>query len=267
MAQMMPSNLGKKDIESLVQEATSAMLKGDVAAAHAVAERGIAAGAEHPFLLKVEALWLHTNGQYSDALRLFHHARTLAPDDPSILNGIAGCLAGMGEYDAAQKILDAALELTPSASATHYLRGWIFEAARDFQAARASYERALSLSPNFVEALAGLASVAAQIGDFETARARAKQTFALLPQQPTASIALAMAEIAQGEASIAEGRMRSLLNTPGQSNRERAMAWGVLGDSLDAQGRAAEALDARREKDEEFRRAAGLTEKLDAPES
>ena len=88
-----PQSLSPRDIERMIQDAVAAMQRGDVAAAHRVAERSIEAGAEHPFLLKIEALWLHSKGQFRDALRLFHHARTLAPEDPSILNGIAGCLA------------------------------------------------------------------------------------------------------------------------------------------------------------------------------
>ncbi len=249
-------------IERLVQEAATAMRKGDLAAARALAQEGIADGAEHPFLLKVEALWLHATGQYRDALRTFHHARTLTPADPSILNGIAGCLSGMGEYDAALKIIDASLELAPDASPTHYLRGWILEATRDFPAARKSYERAVSLSPTHVEALAGLASVAVCVGDFAAARARAAQALALDPQQATATIALAMTEIKQGEAPAAEGRVRKLLNTPGLPAGARALAWDVLGDALNAQGRTTEASAALREKADEFRSAAAES---DAP--
>ncbi|MGA7712327.1 MAG: sulfotransferase [Rhizomicrobium sp.] len=255
MAEMTPANLRDQEIERVVQQAVAAMRRGDLAAAFAIAEKEIAAGAEHPFLIKVKALWLHNDGQFQEALKTFHHARTLTPDDPSILNGIAGSLAGMGEYDAALRIVDASLELAPDSSPTHYLRGWILEAARDYPAARTSYERAVSLSPTHVQALAGLASVAVRLDDFVSARARATQALALAPQQPTATVALAMAEAEQGNASLAEDRIRNLLKTRAKLPfRARALAWGVLGDALDAQDRTEEAFAAYREKADEFRR-------------
>lgn len=258
--------LTEQETARLVREAAATLQKGDLAAAHAIAERGIDAGSEHPFLLKVKALWLHNNGQYQEALRAFHFARTLTPDDPSILGGIAGCLAGMGEYDAALKIVDAALKLAPYDAATHFLRGWIHEAAGNLPLARESYERILSLSPRNVPALAGLASVAARLNDFTAARVRAAEALALDPRQATATIALAMAEVAQGEATAAESRIRNLLQIDLPS-RARGVAWGVLADALDAQGRTEEALDARREKDGELRRGTAAAEKSDEPKS
>jgi tetratricopeptide (TPR) repeat protein len=263
MAELMSGKLKDQAIERIVQDASTAMRKGDVAAAHAVAERGIAEGIEHPFLLKVEALWLHNNGQYRDALRTFHHARTLTPDDPMILNGIAGCLAGMGEYNAALKMVDASFELAPDASPTHYLCGWILEAARDYPAARASYERATSLDPAHIQALAGLACVAVRLEDFAAARAWAARALALDSLQPTATIALAMAEIELGEAPAAEDRARNLLKISARlPNRARAMALGVLGDALDAQDRTTEAFIAWREKAEGFHQATATAEPL-----
>lgn len=251
----MTANLRDQEIERAVQQAVAAMRRGDLSAAFAIAEKEITAGAEHPFLLKVKALWLHNDGQFQEALKIFHHARTLTPDDPSILNGIAGSLAGMGEYDAALQMVAASLELAPDSSPAHYLRGWILEAARDYPAARMSYERAVSLSPTHVQALAGLASVAVRLDDFASAHARAMQALAIAPQQPTATVALAMAEAEQGNATLAEDRIRKLLMSAAKLPfRARALAWGVLGDALDAQDRTEEAFAAYREKADEFRR-------------
>ena len=258
--------LTEQETARLVREVEAVLRKGDLATAYAAAERGIDAGTEHPFLLKVKALWLHNEGRYQEALRAFHFARTLTPDDPSILDGIAGCLAGMGEYDAALKMIDAALELAPYDVATHYLRGWIHEAAGNLPAARECYGRTLSLSPQNVPALAGLASVAVRLNDFAAARARAAQALALDPHQPTATIALAMAEVAQGEATAAESRVRNLLEVDLPS-RARGLAWGVLADALDTQGRTEEALDARRKKGGELRRGTAAAEKPDEPKS
>jgi Tfp pilus assembly protein PilF len=259
MAETLPSSLSQQEIERLVQDSAAMLRRGDLNGAHAIVEKAIADGAEHPFLLKVEALWLHANGQYRDALRTFHHARTLTPGDPTILNGIAGCLAGMGAYDAALKIVDASFELMPGAATTHHLRGWIQELAGDFPAAKKSYEHAVLLSRDHVQALAGLASVAVRMGDFTAARERAAQALALDPQQPTATIALATVEISQGEAAAAEARLRGLLATSTLPAQPRALALGVVGDALEALGRPTEALAARRESDEILRATAPAT--------
>jgi tetratricopeptide (TPR) repeat protein len=255
MAETLPGNLSKQEIERMVQEASAALMKGDLTAAHAIADGAIAAGAEDPFLLKVKALWLHNEGQYQEALRSFHYARTLTPDDPSILDGIAGCLAGMGAYDAALKMVDASLELAPDAPPTHFLRGWIHETSGNLPMARECYERTLSLDPRHVEAMAGLASVAVSLNDLVTARALAAQALAIDPRQSTATIALAKAELAQGKPVAAEGRMRNLLQI-NSSARVRLLALGVLADALDVQGRKTEALAVRNTRDAELARGA-----------
>lgn len=249
MVETVPAN--GQQTERLAQEAAVAMRKGDLAAAHAIAEKCIAAGAEHPLLLKVEALWLHNSGHYQDALRTFHHARTLTPGDPMILNGIAGCLSGMGEYEAALSISDEALAIAPDVSSTHYLRGWILEALQDFPAARQAYARAAAINPKHIQALAGLASVAIRLGDLDAARRNAETALALEPGQPTAILALALAELGQGEAPRAEARARDLLKSALPSPI-RARAFGVLGDALDAQNRTAEAWAAYGQKAAEF---------------
>jgi Tfp pilus assembly protein PilF len=154
------------------------------------------------------------------------------------------------------KIIDESFRVMPDAPTTFHLRGWIQEAARDLPAAKESYERTLSLSRNHVQALAGLASVAVQMGNFTTARERAAQALALEPRQATATIALATVEIRQGEATAAETRLRGLLSGAALPTRARAMALGALGDALDAQSRAADAIAARQERDEILRAAA-----------
>lgn len=238
MAQTPPSS--PQETERLVQTAVAAMQRGDFAGACAIAERGIAAGAEHPFLFKAKAFWLHHTGEYRDALRTFHHARTLDPNDPSILNGIASSLCAIGEYDAAIEIVDAALELAPEAAPTHYLRGWILEAAGDLFAARASYANALNFSPNEITTLGGLASVALRLEDFETARRRANQALSRDPQQLTAIRALAGVDIAQGNAADAERSLRAVLQRSLPAP-VRSQMLSALGDALDAQGNTSEA--------------------------
>lgn len=226
-----------------VEQATAAMRALNLEAAHTIAHEAIDAGSEHPFLLKVQALWLHEHGQLTEALQTFHHARELAPDDPMILNGIAGVLSAMGAHANAMKILETSLRMAPNLVTTNYMRGWTFEALRDYQSAQRAYERTLVLRPGHVQALSGLSTTAVRLQNFALARASAEQALALAPGEPTASMALALADIAGGNPAAAESRMRALL-TQKQPYATRAVACGVLGDALDAMDKTDAAFDA-----------------------
>jgi len=233
-------SFSQADIDQMVREASMAMQRGDFGGASAIAERGIEAGVEHPFLMKVRAFWLHNRGELREALRAFHHARALDPKDPSILNGIAGCLAAMGEYRAAIEMAEASLALAPEAQPTHYLRGWILEMAGELQAARSAYGVALTHGQNDPTVLAALASVSYGLEDYDAARARAHQALAFDPRQITALSALAGSDIAQGKAKEVEPKLRGILQTT-MPPRVRAQILSLLGDALDAMNRPADA--------------------------
>ncbi len=59
-------------------------------------------------------------------------------------------------------------------------------------------------------------------------------------------MSLASAELAQGAPAAAEGRLRELAADPRATLQQQALAVGLLGDVLDAQGRADEAFAAYR---------------------
>ncbi len=231
-------------IREAVEQASAALSRADIPGARAIARPVLDAGLEHPFLIRVEALWLHQNGELQEALRTYHHARSLDPQDPMILNGIAGVVAAMGQNAAALKLLEASLALAPQLDATHYLKAWILETVRDFAGARASYEQALHFNPGHVEAWAGLATSCARLGDYASARGAAANALERAPGQPTATIALALADLAEGLAKDAEARTQPLTQSSALPPMARAIAWGVLGDARDAQNRTDEAFDA-----------------------
>ena len=252
MAETVSHSFEDQNIDSIVEKTGAAMRSGNLDAANEIASNAIDSGIEHPFLLKAHGLWLNAHGRYQEALRAFHHARELAPDDTLALNGIAGVLSAMNQYDPALKVLEESLRLDPAMAPTHYLRGWCLEGKGDYARAREAYENTLSLQPDYVQALAGHASVSVQLRDYQGARASARRALGLQPGQPTASIALAMAEIAEGSADIAEKRMRTLLSSQ-ISGQPRVIALGVMGDALDALGKTNEAYQAYAAKNAAFR--------------
>lgn len=244
-----PTSLSDQERDALFRRVSAAMQSGDMANAHALAEGAIAAGAEHPYLLKVKGIALHNLGRYQEAIRALHHARTLSPGDPYILNAIASCLTFMGGADAALKVVNESLDLAPEAPGTQYLKGWVLEALHDFQGARTAYQKAVDQNPENVQALAGLASAAAQIEDFAAAREYAQRALTRVPGQPTATLALARAEMAAGETAEAEARLQQMLKDRSRLPLSAiTMGFGLLGDVLDAQDRTGEAFTAYLER-------------------
>jgi tetratricopeptide (TPR) repeat protein len=227
-----------------VQQATDVMRRGDWPGARRIARAALDDGLEHPFLIKVEALWLQHAGELQESLRLFHHARTLDESDPMALNGIAGVMGMMGEPQGALKILEASVALAPEMVTTHYLFGWTYEALRDYRAARLAYQKTVLLAPGHAQAHAGLATVSVRLQDYPAARAAAAKALALAPGEATATVALAMADLGEGLPSQAEARARSLTLSSAMTPLAKAIAFGVLGDALDAQDRTDEAFDA-----------------------
>jgi tetratricopeptide (TPR) repeat protein len=69
----------------------------------------------------------------------------------------------------------------------------------------------------------------------------AAQVLAAAPGYPDAVMTLAAAELAQGEPAAAEARLRELAIDPRATPQQQALAEGLLGDVLDALGRAEEA--------------------------
>lgn len=227
-----------------VQQATDVMRRGDLPGARRIARAALDDGLEHPFLIKVEALWLQHAGELQESLRLFHHARTLDESDPMALNGIAGVMGMMGEPQGALKILEASVALAPEMVTTQYLFGWTYEALRDYRAARLAYQKTVLLAPGHAQAHAGLATVSVRLQDYPAARAAAAKALALAPGEATATVALAMADLGEGLPSQAEARARSLTLSSAMTPLAKAIAFGVLGDALDAQDRTDEAFDA-----------------------
>ncbi|MDB5692449.1 MAG: sulfotransferase family protein, partial [Alphaproteobacteria bacterium] len=80
----------------------------------------------------------------------------------------------------------------------------------------------------------------------ETAEARrlAAQVLARRPGLPSAMLNLAGADLAEGQAAEAEAAARALSGDGRADAKDRVVAFGLLGDALDAQGRFAEAFAA-----------------------
>ena len=227
-----------------VRELLAATGAGDWDRAFALADAGIAKGLSHPTLYKLRALGRERQGRLEEAIADFRAALARAPDDQAALNAMGLCLARTGRADEAIEALDRAIALEPTSAAAHYNKGWTLESQGDLRGARGAYGEALRLEPDHVRALGSLASVAARTGAWAEARERGERALALEPGDPSASIALATAELGEGQAAEAEARLDALVLDGRLPPHERAVALGLKGDAVDAQGRPAEAFAA-----------------------
>jgi tetratricopeptide (TPR) repeat protein len=223
----------------------------DLPTAKRLARQALERGVEHPMLLNLRALESEEAGMLKQALADLRRAHLLAPRDFAILNACGLTLARMERFSEALNCYDQALAIQPGFGPAWFNRGWALERVGEKGQAGQAYAKAVELSPDNVLAWASMAFLSASRGDAENARLQADRALQLQPGLPTALLALAAAEMDQPEA--AERRLRDLLATQ-LSTYDRALAFGLLGDALDAQNRPAEAFAAYAESNNELRK-------------
>lgn len=210
-------------------------------------------GLEHPMAFSLAASRFEETGQLDEALALLEKARVLAPDAPGIANALGLCLQRLDRHDDAVSAFDAALVADPAFVPAITNRAGSLAAMARLVDAKAGFEAAQALQPDNTIAANGLAALAMRRGDAGEAATLARRVLAQAPNFPPAATTMAEAEIALGQADSAETRMRDLLAIPAVLGHDRAVAQGVLADSLDAQQRFDEAWRAYKVSGETFR--------------
>ncbi len=234
----------------------SALAQGDIERAATIAEVALAAGQSDPMVLNLAAWRREEAGDYSGAHRLLEEALALAPGDVMVLGAIGAVLRKEHRLDEALAVLDRVVAAEPGHSAAWLERGYTLEALRLEGLAAESYSRALALDPDLAPALGKLADIAARKGDRESARAHSDRALAIDPDNPAAIFALAAMALEDRDGEGAADRLECLLRTPLKPD-DRTRALTLLGDALDRQDRCAEAFDAWREAQRNFRAAYG----------
>jgi tetratricopeptide (TPR) repeat protein len=231
------------DMQTLSTVLTLAQ-KRDFARAGELAAKTLASGFEHPLLLNVVATCLEHEGKFEDALRLLERAVALSPRDLGARNALALCLQRLDRPEEALHHVDELLKHHAELGYLHANKGNALIALGWLGRARASHLRALELDPGNFAAMAALASIASHRGNHGEARDWAEKVLAAVPNFPDAVISLAAAELASGAPAKAEELIRRLLADPRVAASDRARAYGLLGDVLDAGGRYQEAFAA-----------------------
>jgi len=224
----------------------AALTAGEIDAAGKLAEDALGDGIDHVMVLSLVAGRREADGRFEDSLALLERARAAAPAAPGILNAIGLNLVWLGRHEEAAAEFGTALAAEPGFAPALANRGTALTALARLNEARRDFEAALAIEPGNLVALNGLAALALRRGDTEGAREVASRVAARQPDFPEAMMILAGADIAEGNAGIGESRLKVLLRDKKLPAADRAMAQGLLGDALDAQGRFGEAFAAWR---------------------
>ena len=209
-----------------------------------LAEAALAEGLEHPLVLNVLALRHEHAGRLTEAEQLLRRAVVLWPKDRAARNALGLCLLRLERHGEALEQFDALAAGEPTSPHAHANRGAALFALTRVGEAERAFQRALELDPRQPGALVGLARIASYRGAYEHARACSEQALSLLPGFPDAMLTLAAVELGEKQPIAAEARLHALLSHPDISRQLRAEAEGLLGDTLDSQGRTAEAFAA-----------------------
>ncbi len=183
--------------------------------------------------------------------RDLRRAHLLAPRDFATLNACGLTLARMERFEEALNCYDQALALQPNFGPAWFNRGWALERVGEKARAAEAYAKAIEINPDNVLAWASLAFLSASRGDAKNAKLQGERALQLQPGLPTAILALAAADADRPEA--AESRLRELLKTK-LTLYDRGLAWGLLGDALEALDRTAEAFAAYAESNAQLRK-------------
>jgi tetratricopeptide (TPR) repeat protein len=238
----MPRNL-ETDLETL-RTVLSLAQNRDFVRAAALADQTLADGFEHPMLLNIVATRLEQEGKYEQSLPLLERAVVIAPNDVGARNALGLCLQRLDRHAEALMHFEQILSQGQNLAFPHTNKGNALMALGALGRANQSHLRAFELEPSNFTSAAALASIAALRGQYQEARLWAERALKIAPGFPDAVLSLAMAELAAGELTSAETRLRQLIMDSRAGPSDRARATGLLADVLDAGRRYEEAFEA-----------------------
>ncbi len=180
-------------------------------------------------------------GRAAEARRHFEEALKLTPDDAALAYNLGGVCLDLGDLDAAEEYFAACLRLDPDHLYAQVRLGQSAERRGDHAAAKACYQAAAALDDSGLP-FRHLARLCLREGQTTEAREQLHQALQRNPRDAVALQLMAALYLDGGEdASLAESLARHSLAL----HPERKRSWLTLARALEAQGREAEARQAR----------------------
>jgi len=241
---MRSNGLGREAEAARLASIQAALKAEGLGAAAGLAQVALADGIDHPMLLSLLAAHREAEGRFDEALALLRRAAALAPDAVHVRNGIGLYLARAGRFEEAIAEYDRALAVDPLYARALANRGAALAAVSRLREAGLDFEAAAAADPGNPTAANGLAWLALRRGEPGTACRLARQVLERRPGFPGAALVLAEADIAEGRPQDAQAELARLAGDDRIGPLDRASAFGLLGDALDAQQRFAEAFAA-----------------------
>jgi tetratricopeptide (TPR) repeat protein len=217
---------------------------GDLAGAATLAEAALRDGLNHPMLVGVLVARREQQGRFDEALALLRQLKATLPPNVPVLRAIGLTLLRLDRLEDAVAEFDEALAVDPCAADVLAHRAMALTALSRIGDARRDFEAAAAIDPTNVVALNGLAGLALRRGEAAEARRLADLSLAQKPGLPSARLTVAGADLSEGRSMDAEQAARKVIGDNEADVKDRAVAFGLLGESLDAQRRFEEAFAA-----------------------
>jgi tetratricopeptide (TPR) repeat protein len=229
-------------LQTLLQQATAALARSDLARGEALLQQARTAEPENPAVLFFLGHIRRAQGRVQEAIDFYTHAIRVEPDKPEAYRHLAQLLRAATRPDEAVQVLQEALKIAPSDARTHLELGLAFAAKPDFPEAETHYREALRLQPDLVPASQALsAALIAQErpGDVETVVEAALNRPTLAPRERAGlKLNLGIARVQQNRA--AEGlalvnEAQSIVPNLPQADYARANTLQMLGRMEEAE--------------------------------
>lgn len=178
---------------------------------------------------------LHRQGHLGEAANIYRQILSAKPDQPEALHFLGVLMHQLGQSDAGEKLILAALETNPGYIDAISNLGNIYVESERYREAAEVYQRAISIKPDFIDAHLNLATLFYRCGLFEEANAEWLSVMSLSPELSEAHDAVGSDERTQNETNASSS---SLESNPMAIRLYRSMA-----NSFMRLGRVDEAVD------------------------
>ena len=195
--------------------------------------------------LAVELLELERPRQAEQLLRQMLSLGVPENDVAALLeHNLAIALSQQERFQEALALFDVAQTRDPNLPAADYNRANTLRQSGQFEKAKLSYRRALARNPAHVPTLAYLALMCALTCDYRDARFFAERARALAPVDPIALIALAIADIEEGDIPAAKEKLRQVTDDARlKEDKQANFALTHAADAFERRGLVAEAFE------------------------
>jgi tetratricopeptide (TPR) repeat protein len=175
-------------------------------------------------------------GDLRQGIAFLERARRASPNHVHVLSNLGCAYRNSGRLAEARRALEAAVAVEPGFAVAQHNLGNVLLDLGERDAAAARYAKAVELQPGYADALAALAGLAEEEHRLDQAMTLAGRALQVAPRNAAARLTRAKVLVRAGETASAVADLQAMLDDPGLSAVNRAIAEGHLGDAFDQRG-------------------------------